>query len=423
MKRLIHVGAVIGLLSSALSAQEDSLLTHAKIIFADGEYKLAARELEEIVGRDPMNVAALKYLGFSLQNLGRYREAVSILERAAGAARRDIAVLLALAHNYGSAGLLEKAEAAFIKAYQLDTSHIRAVLSLANFYFDQKNWGAAGNLYRRSQNDDPENMFSLVRLGLCEWNTGHLEEAAGILHQAHNKETENAHIANQLSSLYVQMEMPESALKIIDTGLLYHEKDIRFHRRKADIFFTKREFKQAASSYLRAMELGDSTAGTLRSLGVAEFFLEQYELALRHLEGSFEKDDTEALTMYYEGLALQKMGKANASIAFFKKAIDLAPSRFIGDALTQMSVSYELDDDLRGAVLSLKRAISLLPENKTLFFYLASLYDRHYTDHTVARRYYEEFIKTAADSDEKLVQQAVRRLQALREEEHFKGKK
>jgi len=184
----------------------------------------------------------------------------------------------------------------------------------------------------------------------------------------------------------------------------------------------QRKFKEAADEYTASIQFGDSTAGTFRSLGASQFFLDSQEVALEYLQRSAAVDQTEALTPYYLGLVWQKLGQPDSSVSSFEKAITLSRVKFIADVLMQMSISYELKKDLVEAVASIKKAMSLTPDNKALLFYLASLYDRHYADRSAARKYYEEFIRMAPDVEEGMLRQAVGRLRALREEEHFRAK-
>jgi tetratricopeptide (TPR) repeat protein len=104
-----------------------------------------------------------------------------------------------------------------------------------------------------------------------------------------------------------------------------------------------------------SIQLGDSSAGTFRSLGASQFFLNNHEDARHFLQRAASIDEAEATTSYYLGLVWQKLGQQDSSISSFEKAIDLSRAKFIADALTQMSVSYELKENLVGAVTSLKK--------------------------------------------------------------------
>lgn len=421
MKSRTYVFIVFCLLQASADAQDASVgdgLSH----YSEGRYEEAALLFQGALNRDSLNVRAKRFLGYSLQNLDRHDDAIRILSEAAELMHGDVPVRIALARSYEATGQPTRAGILYREAYEIDTSGFLAINGLAQYHFAAREWARAREFLLKLLRKDSTNSLVLLRLGMCEWNLGNLQNAAGILQTANRIAPENAEIVNQLTLLYVLMDLPNSALKVLEAGLKYHSHDARFHKRMADILFKQRAFKESAHSYNASIECGDSTAGTLRSLGAAQFFLEQFDAALVNLRKSSIKDDAEALTPYYLGLVWQKLGQPDSSINSFQKAIILSRARFISDALTHMSVSYEDKKDLVEAVAAIKRALSLTPDNKTLLFYLASLYDRHYADRTTAKKYYEEFVRAAPESEEALVRQAAGRLRVLREEEHFRRK-
>lgn len=414
---LLNIMLLFGGLCRAQS--NDSLMTVAKSLYGDGDYAGAAAVLREVVASDGDNGVAQRYLGYALQGLGKHTEAVPHLLEAVKADSGDVRLLSALGRSYEAMGLPEKAEEVYHDCLRMDSRNRTALQRILQLCFDKKDWNSAAYYAGRLVRLDPENAVNLLHLGLAEMNRGNLEAAASALQHGQRVSPENLDITLTLSSVYLQMDLLESALRILTTGASYHPTQHRLFRRIGDIYFKQHIFNRADSCFSRAVVLGDSSAATLRLLGAAEILQDKVPEAHEHLGLSFEKDSTDPLTPYYLGLTLEKEDSLSAAIRWLGKSIELSDAVFIGQVLSQMSTVHEQSGNLTAAVQDLKKAISISTNKSRLYFQLASLYDRHYADPSTAATYYQEFVQQAAESDSLLVGHAVRRLRILKEKGHF----
>ena len=398
---------------------DDSLMTVAKSLYGDGDYEGAVTMLREVVASEQDNGLAQRYLGYALQGLGKHAEAVPHLLGAIEADSGDVRLFAALGRSYEAMGLPEKAEDVYHECLRMDSRNRTVLQRILQLCFDKKDWNSAVYYASRLVRLDPENAVDLLHLGLAEMNRGNLEAAASALQHGQRVSPDNLDITLTLSSVYLQMDLLESALRILTTGVRHHPTQHRLFRRIGEIFFKQHTFNKADSCFFQAVALGDSSAATLRLLGASEILQDKVPEAHEHLGLSFEKDSTDPLTAYYLALTMEKEDSLAAAVRWLGKSIELSDAVFIGQVLSQMSTVHEQSGNLTAAVQDLKKAISISTNKSRLYFQLASLYDRHYADPSAAATYYEKYVQQAAESDSLMVGHAVRRLRILKEREHF----
>ena len=97
---------------------QDTLFEEASVAYTNGDFENAAALFDQLLQKDSLNASAMKYSGYSLQGLGRHKEAVRILSKAVEGAPGDILLRLALARSYEAVGRPEEAGALYREAYQ-----------------------------------------------------------------------------------------------------------------------------------------------------------------------------------------------------------------------------------------------------------------------------------------------------------------
>ncbi len=118
--RLVFLVLVACTLASPAWAQEvDFVDTPAGRAFKAQQYEVALAELERMLAANPRNALAVRYLGITLDRLGRYREAVDIYRRALALEPDSAATYFHLGVTYYKAREPELARASFDRAGQL----------------------------------------------------------------------------------------------------------------------------------------------------------------------------------------------------------------------------------------------------------------------------------------------------------------
>jgi tetratricopeptide (TPR) repeat protein len=107
-------------LAAQAGAQEPAFVdTPAGQAFKAQQYPAALTELERMLAADPQDVLALRYLGITLDRLGRYQEALDAFGRALGLEPESAATHFHMGVTYYKARAPEAARASFVRAAQL----------------------------------------------------------------------------------------------------------------------------------------------------------------------------------------------------------------------------------------------------------------------------------------------------------------
>ncbi len=129
MSRLTaRVGLLAALLwLAALDAAGQTLLlvdTPAGQAFKARRYDVALAELQKMAEADPKDVLVLRYLGMTLDRLGRYRDAIQTFQQALALEPRGAALHFHLATTYYKAGAPDLAAQSFRRVIELEPSSL-----------------------------------------------------------------------------------------------------------------------------------------------------------------------------------------------------------------------------------------------------------------------------------------------------------
>ena len=118
--RRLFLAALVWALAAPASAQDLAFVdTPAGRAFKAQQYDVALVELERMVAQDPRDVLALRYLGITLDRLGRYRDAVDAFQRALALEPESAATHFHLGVTYYKARVPDLARASFVRSSQL----------------------------------------------------------------------------------------------------------------------------------------------------------------------------------------------------------------------------------------------------------------------------------------------------------------
>lgn len=256
-------------------------------------------------------------------------------------------------------------------------------------------------------------------LGRIYTETGEFDTAIELLEQAHSFDRENTTILYFLAGVYSRDERYDEALDALNLGLQLDPDDRRFLRRYADLTFRLNKFEESAQTYRTLIELGDSSAVVFRNCGISLYFLEDNPNALRCLSTAYYLDDTDPNTVLYFGLVHRAIGNIRFAIGLLNDAVALLSKGMLSDALIHLAGAYEATRDIPDAVKKYRLVLDLNADRPEAYYYLASVFDKHYADRNVPKEYYQTFLEKAGDNYPDLVRHALQRVLILREELFF----
>ncbi|MHB1685891.1 MAG: tetratricopeptide repeat protein [Ignavibacteriaceae bacterium] len=389
------------------------ILNHARLLMMNGKYKEASQELNSIVQKDPTNEEALYNLGLSYQSMSDFSNSADALNKAIKYEPEDTRILIALGNDYYSSGTMDEAESVLSKAFLLDSTSVQIKLFLGKIYMAEKKWERALEIYSGLAVTDSTNSYFYEQLGKCKSSLGDIDGALVNYKCANRLNPKNLNTILDLSYLLYLQKQLDSAINVVDAGLNYFPHSIELWNRRGDIYFIIPNYDQAIFSYSKAWDNGDTSASTQKNIGICYYWEKDYDSAKTYLEKSIELNNKDAIAYFYLGASLKEQKQYKTAIDNFKQAASLLRSEFLSNVYGQIGAAYQLNGKYCLAADFYQDALRENPTDRSMFYYLAFIYDKHLNEKNVALNYYKKFLISSKNVDEKLIDYAKRRLRTL----------
>ncbi len=218
---------------------------------------------------------------------------------------------------------------------------------------------------------------------------GRFDDAIVNFERAFRRGPRNVLAALELISLYQTTERLLSARRIVDEALKRNPGHPLLLKRKGDVAFREGTYPLVVTSYEEAHAAGDSSAALLKMLGIAAHLSGDHDRAEVWLERARHMDENDPSIFFYLGVVKRELRKLDEAQSALDRATLLATG-LLPDIYAQRAVTSEEAQDIKSAVKYYRLAMTLNPAKTDLLFHLATVYDRHYADDSVAAAYYEQ---------------------------------
>lgn len=419
-----------------LHAQDsNSLFNKTDDLISSGRFNEAIKLLEDSEIKSGENYLLHFKLGLAFKGLFQFDKAKIEFEKADRLSPENPEVLYALGICYKSLDLFEDAERVLRKATEISERNVTAAVDLGNILMILNRYDSAAAVYEKLISRDSTNSFFYKQLGNCLVKTNNLEGAAGNYEKALIYNPGDAGTIARLAQIFFKKEMLDTAAVIAEKGLAVQRMNPDLNKIAAEIYFKKNNYFGAVKHLLNIIVAGDSTAPVYQKLGLSYYLSatsgsfpdekEKYKKlneAINALNKAFEKDSEQALTQFYLGISYKELSDFENAVNHLSKAVSLAFPDYLDDIYTHLGISYEQNKNYPLAIENFQKALKENPLKKNILFYLASLYDKYYSDKSVALIYYKKFIKEAEEADPKLLSYSEQRIEKLNETIHFNNK-
>ncbi len=394
-----------------------------KAMLMENKYEESLTVLDSILVYDSTNVNAYYYQSICYQYLSDYRKASAALKKALIYKPDDINIMVSLGNNLSASGQLSDAENILSKAFLLDSTNNRLLISFGKVLMQKHDWVEALKIYNVLIQIDSSNSFYYEQAGKCNILLMNRDAAIVNLQIAHRLNSLNELTIMELSNLYYAKKQFISAMRIINDGLAVYPLSCEFWTRKGDIFLGMKNYTGALSCYDCSLKLGDSSFTNLKNSGLCFYLTGEYDSAAIFLGNAVELNKKDPTSYFYLGASYKEMNNYNDAIQNFFAALKLLKNDYLPGVYTQLASSYYSLKDYRKALYFYKDALEEAPRKFQLNLYIASVYERLYKDKSVAMRYYKKFLADSAEADKKLVKYAKDKLAAYTEEKFMNQKR
>jgi len=324
----------------------------------------------------------------------RFADALDYLKKTYPEPITDPKTLSSLAYTSQMAGKLADAESYYQRIYEKDSSSVALLFSLGNINLRRGNSAKAIVYYKKILLRDSTNFNVYKQLATLAYNTGDFAANINYLQKANKLNPEDADVATDLSTIYINLKVYPRADTIITKALIADTANLLLLHQKAVICYRTEKFTQTVDLCNKLVLGGNSPTDVIDMLGISYYMIKKYQDCINALS-TLEKGKTASETSYYyTAMSYKALNDQGQAILYFNKAINEAISANVNSYYSEMGDSFEKLHQLKKAVNAYQK--SLLYDTKPVITYyvLANLYDSELKNKSLAVKYYRKYIKT-----------------------------
>lgn len=341
----------------------------------------------------------------------RNDEAVELLRTSLARQPADVPTMLSLADLYRELGRPEEAEALLQRTAEVPSVDPGQLLPRAQALYlradgDADARSAAGRLFERILDLDPENETALRLLGSLRYDAEQYADAGDLLYRAAEVNPRDVQLWLQAANAYLRAGRLDRAADVADEGLLLFPGTTSLLRIAGHALMSMYRNAEAAERMAEAVRIIEEDAAenvTILSdlyaaLGLLHTRMNDVGAANRYYERALERnpDNAAALNNYAFNLA-QQVGDLERALDYAGRAVDLAPD--VASYLdTKGWVLHKLGRH-EEALDELLRAADTAEASAVIFEHLGDVYDALGQDENAAAAWRRALDSNPGDSD------------------------
>ena len=414
-------------------SQSQNSLIDIELSLIKGEYDSVIYKSKTLLKTDSTQAFAYYFLGKAYQARYKYFDAENAFESAFLLDSTNRIFQNGLAETYETIGKDEDAIDIYYTQYLEDTLDISPIISLANIFRKNKEYGSAIHYYQKAIAIDPHNFYYFKLIAFC-FNQIKMSTPA-ILYYAKAIEI-NAYDINVyiiLANILNGERQFNGAINVCSAGLKIDSLNIQLKKILAYTYYLNKEFDLSIKGFNELISHSDSLFFNFKYRGLAYFENKNIDSAIIDLRKAFELENSDPEVAFYLGSALGRINEYNEGIRFLNISISLLapPPKEMSNIYSELA-NIELGrENYTKSLEYLKMAYQFQP-NPIYSFRMAQLYDQYLSDKKLALNYYDGYLtmirtenmpNAKLDSTQKgYIDFASQRIKILTEELFFEGK-
>ena len=290
--------------------------------YYSGDYERVIAQTSKAIeaGDTLFNTFYLKAL--SEAQLGRPENAIHTLELATSEFPEDLRLKKMLAGQYYDAGAYVEARRLYTLLINSDSSDIASLLKLAEIASFTQHYDKAVSSLEYILMLDSANLNSLMMLGdiLSRQN-----DSSAIVYYERASEIypDNQKVAYALGNWYIQAKYPDKAVPVCEQILEKDSTNIKFHKLLGLAYYKMGDPVPAIKHFQKATVLGDSSAFTLKFLGISHYMTVNFDDAIEALQFAVIKDSLDAETHFFLGASLAGTSQKERAMSHLDQSLEL----------------------------------------------------------------------------------------------------
>ncbi|MEX2600058.1 MAG: tetratricopeptide repeat protein [Balneolaceae bacterium] len=395
-------------------------LDQIKLMVVNGETSQAMERLNLVLEDQEPSEEVLSLLiqlyqqNYRFQEIDKlYREHQPLLERHREATLSYAQAKLQTGYRTEASRVLEQ-----LREEYPDETRVRILLS--RIYFDEEEWESALPVFEELTSLAPENLYFRTRYARVLRSLSDEARAREILLSVLQEDQEYLPAILELLSIFYVANDLQAARALADRGIRLYPEEHRLWDLSARIAYHQSEYDLAIDHWMRVITLNEETFSINRSLGLSYYQLDDPDNSIYYFRQALNENPDDMISLFYTAMVYRQLENWEEAELVLTQLFELHIGDYLMDTLMQRAVAYESLGKLDAAESDYRLAKLIDPGHANADFYLATLYDRHFNDHTSAIEQYQMYLENGSDLDSTMVETARARIRALREEIHFR---
>jgi tetratricopeptide (TPR) repeat protein len=300
----------------------DAFMMLGDIYLQQKKYDDAVRAYQEVVKKQPRNVAAYANLASAYAGAGKFKEELSALQKAVSLKSDDPTIRF----NLGAAYERQKMEAEAIKEYErvlkINVDDADAVERLADLALKNKQFGQAIQYYEKLKTKHPRKASIYAGLGFAYGEQKKYRESAQNYENAIKYGAKDSNLYYNLGYAYEKMGMEKKAV-------VQYEKMSPITKDVLNIvapyYLKEKNCSKAIRYYQRIVDLEPKNADSYSGLGYAHATCGNTDMAINHYKTALKLDAENDDAYANLGEAYEKKGMYPEALDAYTKAYRLNP--------------------------------------------------------------------------------------------------
>ncbi len=236
-----------------------------------------------------------------------------------------------------------------------------------------------------------------VLKNMLEYKKGNIIEAKLNLEKIYETDKEDSMLYSSLGEIYKELKLYKNAIQIYKEGLKVFPDSFDFLSEIVDILIDDKNYKEALQYADDFIKKYPNCPSAYNSLARIYYRQKEYQKALDELLKLIKLDKNNAEGFYFTGLILNDIGNPEGAIKNLTIALSLNPTK--AKYYAQISRSYNLSEEYSDALLFIKEAIELAPEELSYKKQAAMI------AHELGNKEEEKFYQNLVKSSENIIKQ------------------
>lgn len=326
----------------------------------------------------------------------RYADAAKYLETIYPADTQDIKALSQIAYCYMMSGKLPDAEKSYLKIDSLQPHTLPVLFSLVNI-----------NSRRGNQSATKFYLYDIIKLDSANFNaykqlanyTDSIKLKIVYLKKANTLNATDPDVAYDLAIAYKNLKLFEPAYQTLKIAIAADTANLFLQQALLPIANELKKYTEVINIGEKLLKNG-TDGNVVKDVGKAYFYLKNYKKCIFYYNLLEKMDLQNESILYYTSLSYRELKNYNLAAKYAKMTIEEGISTNTSAYYLLLGGIYETNEQFINAINAYKKGLTF-SSNSTIYYRLALLYDLKLKHNKNALTYYNLYLKSKPDADEK----------------------